>query len=322
MKKNKRAKDVYSSAWQNKPPQNHPSRIESLAATPWIETFFAVIVGLIFLAVGKRELAELTWVIGVALSFTRYAFSKKLEEEMLPLHKLTSVMDLQRQMSVSQFQEMIRIYLEITEPEFRRVKDTIITEAIERLSELAQQKTSDQLATGDYYNWLLPIIQSTLHGSSMWAVSMMLSIEWDDSPAEQSFLRLNLDAAQRGVFVERIFVVPQSVIPNLYSIKAIREQLDNAGDYLKPLVVEREFLEAHDPQLLKQLGDGLIAFDSRVALIDTLTPEGIRGYVTMNPGRITRLRRMFENLRVHARPLSEVVKAPQSEHPNSAEMSR
>jgi hypothetical protein len=137
----------------------------------------------------------------------------------------------------------------------------------------------------------------------------MLQIEWDESPAERTFIRDNLDAAARGVFVERIFVVPRSEIPKLSSNQAIKAQLDGAGKFLNPMVVEREYLEGHDPQLLKQLGDGLLAVDMRVVLIDVLSPEGIRGYVTMNQPEIARLRRMFENLRVHARPMAEVVAA-------------
>ena len=166
-----------------------------------------------------------------------------------------------------------------------------------------------KLATGDYYNWLLPILESAASGSHIWAISMMLDAEWDDSPAEQTFLRLNIEAAKRGVFVERIFVVSRSDIPKLSSNLAIKTQLDNADKFLRPLLVEREYLETHDPQLLKQVGDGLIAFDARVALIDASSPQGsIRGYVTMNQAEISRLRRMYDNLRVHARNLAEINK--------------
>ena len=286
------------------------TRFEALATTPWIEALLSVAVGLVLLVMRKTDLAQLTWVLGVALSFTRYAFTKKLEEEMAPIHRLASVMDLQRKVPISEFQEMFRVYLEITESEFKQVKDTIITEAIEKLVTLAHQKTSGELATGDYYNWLLPILESTPSGSHIWAVSMMYDAEWDDSPAEEAFLRLNLDAARRGTFLERIFVVKRSSISELSSNKAIMAQVNTTGEFLKPLLVEREYLENRDPQLLKQLGDGMIGFDSRVALIDVFSPEGVvRGYVTMNQAEITRLRRMFDNLRVYSRSMRDSLSA-------------
>lgn len=313
MKPRRRVRRDYYPLSTAEPPPSGQQIVKTLAATPWIEAGISMVLGLIFLFFQKRELAEITWVIGAALGFTRYAFIKTLEEKMEPLQRLASVIDLQRQMSVGQFQEMLRIYLEILEPEFRQVKDTIVADAIDRLEKLAQQKTSNELPTGDYYNWLLPIIRSTQPGSRIWAISMMMGAEWDESPPEETFLELNLDAARRGVLVERIFVAPRELIPKLSHYRAIKAQMDNAGRFMKPLVVEREYLESRDPQLLQQLGDGLMAFDTRVAMIDIESPEGIRGYVTMNQGEIVRLRQRFDNLRVHARDLNEVIKRLQRE---------
>lgn len=286
-----------------------PWQAEALAKTPWIEVAVSVFVGIALLFLGKTELAQVSWILGVALSLTRNAFVKKLEEEMTPVHRLAAIIDLQRQLSVKQFQEMLRMYLEITETEFGRVKDVIITETIEKLEKLARQKRSEELATGEYFNWLFSTLRGTTSGSEIWAVSMMLSIEWRESEVEQTFLDLNLAAAERGVYVERIFVVRRTDIPLLLSNKYIKAQYDNAGTYLKPLVVEREYLEQHDPSLLKHLGDGLIAVDDRVALIDISSPEGYRGQVTMNSGDIAKLRRWYENLSVNARPLKQAIQA-------------
>lgn len=311
-----------STAWPAQAPSGVRG-IESLATGPWMEALMGIVVGLIFLLAGKRELAELTWVIGAALSVTRYAFARKLEDEMDPVHKLAAVVDLQREVSLAQFQEMIRVYLEVTEPEFRRVKDTVVTEAIDRLLRLARQKTSDELAMGDYYNWLFPILELAPSGSTVWAISTMLTAEWDDSAAERTFLRLNLEAADRGVLVERIFIVPKANITQLGGNHAIREQIRHAGEFLHPLLVEREHLEQRDPRLLQEVGDGLIAFDTRVALIDVSSPNGAaRGYVTMKHDEIARLRRLFENLCVHADPMGDVVTVPDDHEDGNANPAR
>ncbi len=283
------------------------ARVEALAATPWIEAGIAIVIGFVFFAFGKPEIAAMTWIIGSALSFTRYSFGLKLEEQLKPVRQLAAIVDLERDIPLKQLEEIVRTYLAITETEFAQVKDRVLSEAFERLRKLHQQKSSDVLQTGDYYNWLLPFIESAPKGSQIWAVSMMLSIEWDESPPEVSFLRLNLDAAQRGVYLERIFVVRNEDIPKLSTISPIRAQAENVGEFLKLWLVRREQLEKSDPQLLRELGDGLIAFDMRVAMIDFASPEGIRGYVTMNPGEIQKLRRSFENLRVHGLPLTQAL---------------
>ena len=70
--------------------------------------------------------------------------TKKLEEEMELVHTLASIVDLQHDISLSQFQELVRVYLEITEPEFKQVKEGVVAEVTDRLQRLAQQKTSDE----------------------------------------------------------------------------------------------------------------------------------------------------------------------------------
>ncbi len=176
---------------------------------------------------------------------------------------------------------------------------------------LAQQKTSDELPTSHYYKWLLPMLESALAGSEVWAISMMLDCEWDDSPAEERFLALNIEASRRGVTVERIFVIKREHLARIARNKGVKAHLDNASSTLKPLVVERETLESREPRLLEEIGDGLIAFDRRVALIDVSSSHGIRGHVTMNQAEVARLRQIFDSLHVHARDLGTVTAAGQ-----------
>jgi hypothetical protein len=69
--------------------------------------------------------------------------------------------------------------------------------------------------------------------------------------------------------------------------------------------VTRENLEKHDPQLLKDVGDGFIRFSGRVALTDRFSDDGmVRGTVTMNEGDIRRLEQVFKRLKIHANVLS------------------
>lgn len=283
------------------------SRWEAVAKAPWIEAALSITLGFVLLALGKRQVAELTWIVGVALSFSRYAYERKLQEEMRRVHRLAEVVDLQQQVPSGQFQSIVTKYLEITEPEFRSIKDAYIGECVEKLSNLAQLRTSGELSTGDYFNWLFPVMQGVTKGSNVWAVSMMLDIEWEESATEDTFLELNLAAAEKEAVVERIFVVRQDEVSTLLSNPYIKGQFDAAGDFLVPLVVEREFLERHDPTLLTRLGDGLIGVDRRVVLVDISSPEGYRGYVVMEYGEIRRLRKLYDNLRVYARPMREAI---------------
>lgn len=281
-------------------------KFEKLAKTPWIEAIITVFIGLVLLHFQKKDLAEFTWILGAALSFTRYAFVKKLEEEMAPVDKISSIIDLQGELSVAQFREMLRVYLEISEPEFLGVKENIIAEANEKLEKIARQKTSDELETGEYFNWLFSALQNTRSGDQIWAISMTLEIEWIESAVEQTFLDLQLDAVDREVFLERIFVVPHDKVTKLLENKYIKYQFQKTSDKLLLFIVEKEYLEKHDPALLKQLGDGLIGVNDRVVLIDISSPEGYRGRVTMNPAEIKKLRHMYDRLHVYGSPMKSI----------------
>jgi hypothetical protein len=145
------------------------------------------------------------------------------------------------------------------------------------------------------------MIERSEPGSQIWAVSMMLESEWNDSPPERRFLKANTEAAERGVQIDRIFVIPEAhIAPALSANVGIRSHLERGGDNLRGSVVKREYLEQHDSLLLKELGDGLIAFDETVALIDSSSEGEIRGKATMNPSELRRLRRLFDNLKVHS----------------------
>lgn len=289
------------------------------------ETLSGIVIGIVLLLLDVKNLASISFFMGPALSGSRYLLSKKVEIEISHLqnkidielrtvHNLATIVDLYRNTGINQFNEIIRNYLEITEDEFRSVKNQVIEDAINKLLKLANQKVSDELSTGEYYNWLHPMIEKAEPSSSLWAVSTMLDCEWDDSPYEERFLLLNMNAAKRGVLLERIFIVPETKFSEMIQNKGVKAHSDNSGQ-LKAWVVFRENIEKSDPSLVNQIGDGFIAFDERVALVDMSTPDGMRGYVTMNLAEIQKLKRLFERLRVFGRELNEVIeKKTQTNH--------
>jgi hypothetical protein len=74
------------------------------------------------------------------------------------------------------------------------------------------EKTSHELSTGVYYQWLLPALAEAGRGHKIHALSMMMNCEWDDSPVERRFIESNIQAARRGVLIDRIFVMPAAVL--------------------------------------------------------------------------------------------------------------
>ncbi|MCO1658886.1 hypothetical protein [Pseudonocardia humida] len=266
--------------------------------------------GLLLYLLDVQELAQITWIIGAFQILGRYLLLKNIREEVKQtrayveerldtIDRMTQFVDLSRSTDSAQLRQLQSLYYEIVEPDFARVKEQILTDAQNDLERLARLKRSNTLVTGEYYRWLLPMLRDQPSGGEIWAVSMMLECEWDDTPEEREFLDLNVAAVQRGVTLARTFVVPQAEIETVRALHPVAQQIA-AGPRADIRYVTRERLRAVDPQLLSDLGDGLIAFDRRVVLVDEHSQDGTaRGYVTMNRGEIATYRRRFDNLRTY-----------------------
>lgn len=274
---------------------------------PWVEIAITLFTGVLFYFPLKNpDLAKLTWAIGAILASSRVIYEVRLMQELAPVRKLAEVTDLTQQTSIDELRNLQRIYLAITEPEFRHVKDSILAESTDALLQLANEKKSAPLPAGEYYAWLLPMIDGAASGSKIWALSVMMDCEWDDSPTERLFLEKSIAAAKRGVFIERVFVIEEGSLGKALNNPAIRAQAKEEDPQLfRGYLVRRDYLRRQDSLLHGRLGNGFIAFDDRVALIDLESSEGqMRGQVTMNSAEIARLVRLHDQLLLHSEELS------------------
>jgi hypothetical protein len=282
------------------------------------EVFITALIGILFYWPLKNEtIAWVTWVIGLMLMLNRvlgiHQARSSLKDVNGYLERMAQVTDLRSECNVDPVRKMLEIYLNITEQEFRGVKDGIVAEALVKLNKLRNDKRSEQLATSEYYEWLFPILDGIGKRQTIKAISCMFAAEWDDTPAEQRFFKGNQDAAERGAIGERIFITSPDVLSKVLTNKAVEahceEKQKETG--LIGYYVEREKLSAKEPDLLKMAGDGFIIFDSRVALIDEFGGDGIvRGRVTMNESEIQGLEKIFQRLKVHASRLNKELLKP------------
>jgi hypothetical protein len=278
-----------------------------LAKLPWAEALATFLAGIIlYFPLDNQDLAKITWAIGAILAVSRLAYERKLAKELEPVLKLTEITDLTQECSVDELRNLQRVYLTITEPEFRPVKDLIVADSLDALMKLANDKISEPLAAGEFYGWLLPMIDKASSGSKIRALSVMMQTEWDDSPTERRFLESSISAARRGVLIDRVFVIDEGSAPDALKSPAIRAhaQEEEPANFRGHLV-DRNYLQRQDANLYTRLGDGFIAFDERVALVDIASPDGLaRGKVVMGSAELGRLLRLHEQLLLHSEALS------------------
>jgi hypothetical protein len=291
-----------------------------LRKLPWIEAIgTAVGASVLYFILHKNELAEFFAIAGSLVTLGRLGYAAELErltaaleasigELRGPLDRIREHFDISSQAHFGVFRDMLQTYSKITEPEFSRVKDAVLTEARSRLMGLANEKKSLVLPTTTYYGWLLPMLRHAMPPEVIWALSMMRAPEWDESQPERDFIDFSKGASDRGVPIDRIFVVGRAAVSTALENPAIKFHLHSEKPAnLRGYVVEDEVVKAADEELYAMLGDGFIAFGDRVALVDVFSGKSARGYVTMNPVEIAHLREVYDRLRILAEPLDSYI---------------
>lgn len=262
---------------------------------PFVETVVSAVLGAVIGLIDQKwSSALIAFAIGLILSFSRLAFTQTLKRKLVPLARLSRLVDINRQIPYPAFLEMVNVYSRIIEPEFQRVKDAVIEDAAQHLRQLAEQRKSRELDTGEYYLWLFSMLEHQTSGE-VWAVSTMNPLEWIDTQAEREFLRLNKEVVSRGVKLTRVFIVDRDKADILPTSSSVAWHFSTRG--VRPFVAIKEEIQKADPRLLSEIRDGFIAFDQRVAMIDVFAVDGsARGYVTTNPIDIQRLHGQFDEL--------------------------
>ncbi len=255
-------------------------------------------------ALVDTRLGVFIWAAGILLAINQLRSEAKLEQGFAPLSKLAEVIDLDARCGIEPLQRLFDAYIRIPEPEFQRAKDTVLAAAHDELSRLATQKSSGELTSGAYYQWLINAIDHASSGATIIALSLMLPSEWDESQAERHFIDANKRAAERGVKVIRVFVARRKQLLDAWHNPAVRLHMqEEAPANLQGYFVDQDWLQLHDAPLATRLGEGFIA-DDRIALIDNHAITGaIRGVATMLPTRHLMLKETHKELMMHARPL-------------------
>lgn len=270
-------------------------RWRAIVTIPFAEAAASAVLGVIIIFIDPESPSGfVTFAIGVVLSLSRLAFTQLLDKKLAPVRRMCALIDINRRSPNSSFLHMINLYTQVLEPEFQRIKDAAIDDTIDHLRELSINRRSKELGTGAYYSWLFSMLEKQAEGE-IWAISTLNPLEWTESATEMKFVQFNKDAAARGTSLTRVFVIERHLAESLASHPSIdwHFKTQNVTAY----IVIRDEVLATDPQLLSSIGDGFIAFDTRVAMIDVFAdPGSARGYVTTNPQDIQTLRRRFNEL--------------------------
>lgn len=166
---------------------------------------------------------------------------------------------------------------------------------------------TQELSGNMLYRYFDKFIGATDKNDKIWAISMMMSNEWNLDAQEKKFREDNINAATRGVDVERIFVFDFDNEKLFKENNQLRRYVLNK--YVKALAVDRATLQKENPKLLKDIANGLFAINYDKIFIDYPADNGqSRGYISFDKAFIKHSRDIYENLKKYAVKITDVIK--------------
>lgn len=164
---------------------------------------------------------------------------------------------------------------------------------------------TDNLEIGRFYRMITNYFKRLNKDSYMWCASTMMEDEWTEEPLEMNFRVTNLEAANRGANIERIFIFSKSKIKEFKNNKTLKIYMQSN---IKTMFVDYDELQEKEPELLEIVGDGWDGIDTNTLIVDLPAGQEKRGYISRNKDEVQKAYNCFQKLKEYAKDLKEILK--------------
>ena len=239
--------------------------------------------------------------------FKRNEIEKKLANKLkneIGLKINTLILDIQEDKnSLLQYNEIAEDILELF-IKFKNTTGIAITTDGGKIEFNKDGKTKN-LETGKFYKAINNYFKKLNKESYLWCVSTMLQDEWTESPQEMKFRLINLEVANRGVNVERIFIFSKKQIKQFKKNKTLKIYMQSN---IKTLFVDYDEIKEKEPKLLKIVGNGWDGIDENTLVVDLPEASKERGYISKNTKEVMEAYNCFQKLKEYSENLKEILK--------------
>lgn len=171
--------------------------------------------------------------------------------------------------------------------------------------EFSKNNRTKNLEKGKFYKTLNYFFKKLDKNSSFWAASIMLEDEWTEEPLEMNFRIVNLEAANRGAKMERIFIFSRSKINEFKENKTLKIYMQNKN--IDMLYVDYDEILEKEPRLLKIVGSGWDGFNNEAVIADIESKDDTRGYVSIDSKEIKEKYECFKKLKEYSKDLRKIL---------------
>lgn len=171
--------------------------------------------------------------------------------------------------------------------------------------EFDKKGKTENLEIGRFYKAINTYFKKLNKESYLWCASTMLEDEWTELPQEMKFRVINLEVANRGVNVERIFIFSKNKIKEFKENKTLKIYMQSN---IKTLYVDYDEIKEKNPKLLRTVANGWDGIDKNTLIVDLPENSKERGYVTKNKEEVMKAYNCFQELKKYSKNLKEVLK--------------
>lgn len=171
--------------------------------------------------------------------------------------------------------------------------------------EFNEDGRTEKLPIGKFYRSINNYFKKLNKESYLWCASTMLEDEWTDSPQEMKFRLINLEVANRGTKVERIFIFSKNKIKQFKNNKTLKIYMQSN---IKTLFVDYDEIKEKQPQLLEIVKEGWDGIDKSTLIVDLPEISKERGYISKNVEEVSKAYNCFQELKKYSKDLKEVLK--------------
>lgn len=164
---------------------------------------------------------------------------------------------------------------------------------------------TDYLETGKFYRAINNYFKKLNKESYMWCASTMIEDEWTEEPLEMNFRVSNLDAANRGAKIDRIFIFSRSKIKKFKENKTLKIYMQSN---INTMFVDYDEIKYKEPELLEIVGEGWDGIEKETLIVDVTNENNKRGYISINKKEVQKAYDCFQKLKSYAKNLKEILK--------------
>lgn len=170
--------------------------------------------------------------------------------------------------------------------------------------EFDKKGRSENLESGRFYKAIYQYLKRLNKECYLWCASIMLEDEWTESPQEMKFRLINLEVANRGTNVERIFIFSKNKIKQFKENKTLKIYMQSN---IKTLFVDYDEVKEKDPNLLEIVNNGWDGIDHNTLIVDLPESTKERGYISKNTKEVLEAYNCFQELKKYSKNLKEVL---------------